>query len=40
MEIAIKDILKEEISLADRLKIGHGRKGSLKDNSKILELET
>lgn len=41
MEIAIKDILKEEItSLADCLKIGHGRKRSLKDNSKILELET
>ena len=43
MEIAIKDILKEEISLGDHLKIGHGRKGSLKDtlrfwNGKLEEL--
>lgn len=33
MGIAIKDILKEELSsLGDHLKIGHRRKGSLKDN--------
>ena len=40
MDIAIKDILKEEISLGNHLKIRHGRKGNLTDNSKILEWET
>lgn len=41
MAIAIKDILKEEItSLGNHLKAGHGTNRSLNGNSKFLDLET